>query len=342
MRTRLAVGALIAGTAIASAEPGLVPVEITARPITSFTINQPDASVGTMEFRGGFSLSSRFRDFGAFSGIDFLPDGTLIAIADTGFWMTARLVEEDGWLRGVTDVRVGPMLDTDGGEANLKDTTDAEGLRLMPGGQSLMVSFEQHHRLSVFPIGADIGLSIPSPAPFTLPDLSVLRSNRGIEAVAIAPETGPLGGATVIFSEEGLDGNGGLRAWVLGGPRAGSFAVRRDGHFDITDAAFLPNGDLFILERRLSMSEGIAMQIRRLSAEDIRPGRTVDGPVVLYDDHLFQIDNMEGMALRELPSGEVLITLVSDNNHSLLQRNLILQFLWRETIPPLPRERPGG
>ena len=78
------------------------------------------------------------------------------------------------------------------------------------------------------------------------------------------------------------------------------------------------------------------MRIRRLAADDIRPGATVDGQMVLFDDHLFQIDNMEGMALRQLPTGEVLITLISDDNHSLLQRNLLLQFVWRETISSQP------
>ena len=66
----------------------------------------------------------------------------------------------------------------------------------------------------------------------------------------------------------------------------------------------------------------------------------MDGPTVLFDDHLFQIDNMEGMVLRPQPSGDVMITLVSDDNHSLLQRTILLQFLWRETIPPLPPARP--
>ena len=64
--------------------------------------------------------------------------------------------------------------------------------------------------------------------------------------------------------------------------------------------------------------------------------------MVIQDDHLFQIDNMEGMALRTLPSGDVLITIVSDNNYSLLQRTLMLQFIWRETIPPEPLQRPAG
>lgn len=331
---------LVAGAASAAfAEPGFVPIELRARTIETFEIATPTTPAGTISFRGGLSLSSPNRDFGALSGIEFAPDSRLIAIEDTGFWFTARLVEEGGWLRGIADGQIAPMLDEVGDQGNLRSSTDAEGLRLMPDGRSVLVSFEQDHRLRTFAL-ADLA-SAPAIDPgLPLPDLSALSSNRGIEAVAVAP-SGPLGGSTLIFAESAEDNRGGLRAWVIGGARAGEFAVRRHGQFNITDAAFLPNGDLFILERLFSMADGIGMRIRRLSAEDIRPGAIVDGPVILEEDRLFQIDNMEGMALRELPSGDVLITLVSDNNRSLLQRNLLLQFLWQEAVVPAPLPRPG-
>ena len=42
-----------------------------------------------------------------------------------------------------------------------------------------------------------------------------------------------------------------------------------------------------------------------------------------------QIDNMEGIAVHRNGEGETIVTLVSDNNFSFLQRNLILQFAYR-------------
>jgi hypothetical protein len=336
-RTGAAALVLLAVTSAAGAQPGFAPVEITAYPINSFTIANPESGYGTIEFRGGLSLASRNRDFGGFSGLEILPDGRLLAVADTGFWLMAELVEENGWLVGVTAGQIAPILDADGEEANRKSSADAEGLRLTADGNSVIVSFEQDHRLSRYSL-ADLPLS--RPVPIELPRLTGLGGNRGIEAVAIAPVESPLAGAIVIISEEASDGAGGIRGWVVDGPKAGQFSVRRIGQFSITDAAFLPNGDLLILERLFSLSQGIAMRIRRLSADDIRPGATVDGPVILYDDNLFQIDNMEGMALRPQDSGDVIITLISDDNQSLLQRTLLLQFVWREAAAPLPRARP--
>ena len=336
-RAPIAVLAVFAA-GIAVAAPGFVPVEVTIRPIDEFTITDPENNYGTISFRGGFALSSGYQHFGALSGLEITPDGTLVAIADTGFWLTARLVESDGWLTGITDVAMAPLLDADGEEANRKASVDAEGLRLSRDRTSLLVSFEGDHRVARYPLAGDLGLATPTPV--ALPSLQGISANRGIEAVAVAPTDGPLAGATVIIAESARDSSGNSRAWVVDGPRAGAFSVRERDGFDITDAAFLPNGDLFILERRFSLSQGIAMRIRRLAGADIRPGATVDGPTVLFDDHLFQIDNMEGMVLRPQPTGDVMITLVSDDNHSLLQRTILLQFLWRETIPPLPPVRP--
>ncbi|MGV8839368.1 MAG: esterase-like activity of phytase family protein [Bauldia sp.] len=337
MRLILAGAAFVVAAAPAFAAPGWTPLEITARPIEEFTIDVPATLAGTLTFMGGLSLSSPNRDFGALSGMEILPDGSVLLIADTGHWLALTFIEEAGRLVGVAGGRIAPMLDAAGDEANQKGAADAEGLRLAADGRSVLVSFEGDHRIMSYPLG-DLAFARPVEVP--RPTFRGLSANRGIEAVAVAPVAGPLAGAVVAFSEQAADGNAGLRAWVLGGPREGQFAVRRNGQFDITDAAFLPNGDLFILERQFSLSAGIAMRIRRLAAADIRPGATVDGPVVLVDDHLFQIDNMEGMALRPQPDGSVIITIVSDDNHSLLQRNLLLQFRWDDTPVPLPRERP--
>ena len=74
------------------------------------------------------------------------------------------------------------------------------------------------------------------------------------------------------------------------------------------------------------MLRGITARIRRVPQRDIRPGAVVDGPVLIEADLGYQLDNMEGMAVHRSPSGETIITLVSDDNFSPLQRTLLLQF----------------
>ena len=40
----------------------------------------------------------------------------------------------------------------------------------------------------------------------------------------------------------------------------------------------------------------------------------------------YQIDNMEGISIHRTAGGETIVTVVSDDNFSVLQRSLLLQF----------------
>ena len=191
-------------------------------------------------------LRSPYRHFGSLSGFDVGPNGTFFAVTDTGFWLTGTLRESDGWLTGVDGLAMAPILGADGEADNERRTADAEGLRYEAHSNTVVVSFEQQHRVSRFSVG-DLAAALPT--PIAIPSLSGVRGNRGIESLALAPPDGLLGNAIVIISEGPDDGAGGIRGWVVGGPRAGAFSVRRQGLYDITDAAFMPNGDLFILEQ---------------------------------------------------------------------------------------------
>jgi hypothetical protein len=56
-----------------------------------------------------------------------------------------------------------------------------------------------------------------------------------------------MGGTLIAISERGLDRVGNIRAFLIGGLAPGTFAIKRKGQFDVTDAALLPSGDLLIL-----------------------------------------------------------------------------------------------
>jgi hypothetical protein len=332
---------LAAGAALA-AEPGFRPIGIEARPIRHFLIGSDETRFGWLRFRGGLELSSADPDFGALSGLDFAADGiTLYAVTDTGFWFTARLVEDDGAPTGLDRPAMAPMLDVGGAPLAGKVNADAEGLRLVAGadGRRALVSFERRARVHAYAGAPDFA---PAPArELRLPGfVDGVRANQGLEAIAAARGDGPLAGAIVVIAERSLDKRGNHRAFVLDGPRAGAFSISRFGGYDITDAAFMPDGDLLILERRFGMREGIGMRMRRLSEEHIRPGAALDGPVLIEADNRFQIDNMEGLAVRAGPNGETLVAMVSDDNHSLLQRTLLLEFVLGGAVPPMPRLRP--
>ncbi|TIW42540.1 MAG: hypothetical protein E5V61_22940, partial [Mesorhizobium sp.] len=49
--------------------------------------------------------------------------------------------------------------------------------------------------------------------------------------------------------------------------------------------------------------------------------------VLLEADMGYQIDNMEGLDVWTRDDGAQMVSLMSDDNHSILQRNLYLEFI---------------
>lgn len=135
----------------------------------------------------------------------------------------------------------------------------------------------------------------------------------------------PLAGSLIAISERGLDAAGNIMGFLLN-PLSGTFTVKRSDEFDVSDCTVTPNGDLLILERRFSWIRGLAIRIRRLSLAAVKPGALLDGPELFAGDMSQQIDNMEGISIHRAADGATVLTLVSDDNFSPLQRTILLQF----------------
>jgi hypothetical protein len=56
------------------------------------------------------------------------------------------------------------------------------------------------------------------------------------------------------------------------------------------------------------------------------PGAVLEGTDILSADMGYQIDNLEGLSVHRARSGELVLTMVSDDNFSRLQRTILLQF----------------
>ena len=110
----------------------------------------------------------------------------------------------------------------------------------------------------------------------------------------------------------------------------GQFSVRRTEDFDISDAVLLPAGDLLILERKFSWLSGIGIRIRRIPLSSVAPGAVIDGPSIFEADLGNEVDNMEGIDAHVTPEGDTVLTMVSDDNFSMVQRTLLLQFTLTE------------
>ncbi|HEY4192776.1 MAG TPA: esterase-like activity of phytase family protein [Mesorhizobium sp.] len=312
--------------AFAAGRGAAVPMEVSVRPIGEFQIGRAVKNFGPLEFVGGLEMTASNGDFGGLSAFRFLKPGSdFIGVADTGFWFFGTIVHDaDKRPSGVENFRMAQMVDEAGQPIDKKWEVDAEGLAVRDGIAT--VGFERNHRIARFKIDAEA-----MEAPFGQLDFLVpkkeLRQNRGFETVTTSSPDGPDKGALVVVSEKSLDKAGNVYAAVLGGPRKGVFTVKRDGAFDITDGAFLPNGDLLLLERSFSMASGVGMRLRRIDGGSIGNGALADGPVLMEADMGHQIDNMEGLDLWTRDDGALMVSLISDDNHSILERNLYLEFI---------------
>lgn len=301
------------------------PAAIQARIISTFRPGSDQTRFGALEFLGGLELSSDNSLLGAISAVRFRPDQRhFISVLDTGHWLTGAIERDDnGRLKGISDARIMPMIDRDGSTDAGKGSMDAEGLALR--GDHVLVSYEQYHRVDVYP---DPGFEISPPdgtMPLPIPRWQ-LRANRSLEALMIAPQSSPLAGGAVIVAEDSLDDDGNMLAAVLDGPLQGRFTVRHYGGFDVSDGVFLPDGDLLLLERRFGLMHGLGVRIRRIAGADIKPDAVVDGKVIFEASSRDQIDNMEGIDVFRAGDGSLHLVLVSDDNHSILQRSLMLEF----------------
>ena len=301
-------------------------VEISARPITQFHVGHDETRFGPFEFVGGLEMTSPARDFGALSALRFLKPGSdFIGVADTGFWFFGTITHDAGKRpSGVKNFRMQQMVDAAGRPIDRKWEVDAEGLAVKDGIAT--VGFERDRRVAQFKIDPD-NMKAPVRQLDYLVPARELRQNRGFETVTHANPYGQHAGGLVVVLERSLDKAGNVYAAIIEGPHKGVFTIKRNGDFDITDGAFLADGDLLLLERSFSIARGVKMRLRRIYGESVEKGVVADGPVLIEADMGYQIDNMEGLDVWTRDDGALMVSLVSDDNHSILQRNLYLEFI---------------
>ena len=301
-----------------------------ARPLVGFESRDPTRhQFGSLEFRGGLVLTSPFKHFGGISGLRVQPDGArFIALNDRGWWFRGRLVYDGTRPVAIADAEMAPMLGPDGRAMTARGWYDTEALAQDDG--TLFVAVERVHQIVRFNYGRD-GLRARATPVTTPATLRSLPNNRGIESLVYVPRGLPLAGTLIAISERGLDKAGNIRGFLIGGPAAGTFTVKRYADFDISDAALLPDGDLLLLERKFSWTGGLFIRLRHVALSAVRPDALVDGQVLLEVDLGYEIDNMEGLSVHRGASGETVLTLVSDDNFSIIQRTLLLQFTLAES-----------
>jgi len=82
-----------------------------------------------------------------------------------------------------------------------------------------------------------------------------------------------------------------------------------------------------LLEHSFSIARGVKMRLRRVFGESVEKGAVADGPVLMEAEMGYQIDNMEGLDVWTRNDGALMVSLISYDNHSILQRNHYLELV---------------
>jgi hypothetical protein len=302
-----------------------VSIEVKARPLPSFdTRDHSRVRFGSLEYRSGLILTSPFRGFGGLSGLRLDARGErFISFSDKGSWFTGRILYQGRAMTGLDDVEAAPMLGADGRPITARGWFDSESIAL--DGSVVYIGLARVNQVLRFDFAKGFTRSRGEVVPMP-PAVKKLPFNKGLEALVFVPKGMVLAGTLIAISERGLDSAGNLIAFLVGGPTPGQFSVRRSQNFDVSDAVLLPSGDLLVLERKFSLLEGLDVRIRRIALKSLAPGAVVDGPSIFEADLGQEIDNMEGIDAHVTPEGDTVLTMVSDDNFSMIQRTLLLQF----------------
>ena len=318
----IAAAALLATTALAE------DATVTAVQLGHFQNAAIGEATQGLIFRGGLELRSATDTFGGLSAVGFTgADGKLLMVSDRGNFVSGQLIYDDAKAPlSLVGVTVEPIQNSKGADLPRAFARDAEALAIIerPDNKSVVrVGFENLTRVADFHL--ENGVPAGPAMDVTIPEwLTATRTNESLEAVCVAPATSPIAGSTLLLTEGVVDNDGAHSGWLLGKNDRGPMSYRSGSGTDPTDCAFLPNGDLLVLERGVVLVT-FAARLVRIKAADVKPGTEMKGEV-LFEATGGDLDNMEGLAVHQTPAGETRITLVSDNNFNDWERSILLEF----------------
>ncbi len=323
---------LLAGAWLTSAEAAGERITVTTRQI-NFSVLEPERrTFGELRYLGGLVLKSDDERFGGLSGLVLTRQGQrLLAVSDRGWWLSADLSFAQGTVSGLENARLGPLVNSKGQRFGRKSLQDAEALATFGAGErrGLLVGYERRPRMQLYQVDSE-GF-VGKPRAISVPRaMKKGPNNKELEAIGRFG-AGPNAGKYIALSERYLDANGNIKGWLWRpGRKAEPFVIRRRRTYSVTDMAILRGGDVAILERRLGFLKLPGMAIRLIKAADLKRGATVDARLLMEATAPSElVDNMEGLSAHRLENGDLVFSLISDDNYDRgLQRTVFYQFAW--------------
>lgn len=321
---KIQIFAFVLGSFAINSSAFAEPIDLISLPIKHFNLSGTAKISDRIEYLGGLELRSSNSEFGGLSGLRVTNGGTqLFAIGDKAKWFTASIKRnQNGKIKSLSSNDLSCVCQIGGKPYKGKWRGDAEGLEI--SGNRAYISFEGVNRIN----GYDLkGRVLGEPAQVT-PNFRKYKisGSLGLEALALAPIGIPLAGKFIAITEDFKNSKGNHRAFIATKNDIEEFSISASDDYRITDATFLKNGKLLILERRAGLTIGVGMRIREFDGSKIKTGSKLTGTVLMEAGITSQIDNMEGLSAWENQKGETILSLISDDNFNRFQRTIYLEF----------------
>ncbi|PZO05564.1 MAG: Tat pathway signal protein [Alphaproteobacteria bacterium] len=289
-------------------EPGWISTTVAIRPVG---LGLPGGALlaDGVQFAGGIELVMEARSpLHSLSDLKLTGENAFISVSDAGELVRGQLIlNSTGRLVGVTDLAWRRLTLADGTPITDKADGDAEGLAVTDDGD-LLISFERHHRIWNYGAAA-----APSSRPSSTghPDVT-FNLNDGMEGLSVR------NGGWRVAGESGGVWDCTSAACNVVTPVPDPRLI--DETYRITGMDRDPTGKGFIIvQRSYRPPLDARAQIRRMAVDGSL------GPVLLELKLPGTTDNFEGIAAVALAGG-TRVYLLSDDNHSPMQRTLLLAF----------------
>ncbi len=251
------------------------------------------------------SLAHDDAEFGGLSALEISGSGfDALAFSDRGQAYRLRLDRSNGRLSSMTATKA-PQFSKTG--------ADTEGLAV-DGEGGVFISTEGPAGV-IHIHGNGMAKTLPEH-----PDFDALQANSALEALAIDAD-----GALYTLPERSGAEDRPFPLYMYRGEAwtRGPDLPRRDS-FLPTGADFGPDGSFYLLERALSPL-GFKTRVRRfdLDAPDL-------GEVTLLETSGGTHGNLEGISVWQDSSGQMRITMVSDDNFLWVQRSELVEYILTE------------
>jgi len=248
---------------------------------------------------GHYEIISDEPNLGGLSAIHITNYGkTFLVLSDRGKYFSGKISRNaSGQIKDLNIFKTGPLLNSFG-EILSGRNTDSESIAADHKG--FYISFESNNRIMHHKNINTSGIFLPNHS-----DFRKLNQNKGLEAIAMHPN-----GTLYAVPEKPPEGDSDYPLYRLKNAKW-EILTRFDpsNSFLVSDAVFLPDGNLLLLERDYSWFTGFKTQLRLLR---LKNNYISEEKILLKLDS--GLHNYEGISIWQDTSQTYFITLISDNN----------------------------